>query len=359
MSAPPQPNHRESIADKDGKPTTAYIKFFAKFTSALQGQLDGLAAAVASILALEGTTGNLAATKADKATTFTGAGSIIGGGDLSSDKTLSLLNDADAPGADMVYGTDAGGLKGWKADPTGAAYTDADARAAVVIDSIADSDVDHAPSRNAVFDALALKADLTGGTFSGDVSVPDEAYDATAWNGSLEVPTKNAVRDKIESLSTGSATAGYQINEAITVSTTVATNSSTAIPLDNTIPQSGEGDAYASLDTTINVQEATSDLVGFVKLNVSASGLIAVSAAVFRDAGANAIAGDFISVTNNNYTHQLIIPFKVAAGSTGNTTFKVRWGRGSGSGYINRTSGIAAVFGGVLESVMEVREVKR
>jgi hypothetical protein len=30
--------------------------------------------------------------------------------------------------------------------------------------------------------------------------VPDEAYDATAWNGSLEVPTKNAVRDKIETL---------------------------------------------------------------------------------------------------------------------------------------------------------------
>lgn len=37
-------------------------------------------------------------------------------------------------------------------------------------------------------------------TFSSDVLVPDEAYDATAWNGSLEVPTKNAVRDKIEAM---------------------------------------------------------------------------------------------------------------------------------------------------------------
>lgn len=34
-------------------------------------------------------------------------------------------------------------------------------------------------------------------TFSSDVTVPDEAYDATAWNGSLEVPTKNAIRDKL------------------------------------------------------------------------------------------------------------------------------------------------------------------
>ncbi len=36
---------------------------------------------------------------------------------------------------------------------------------------------------------------------NGDATVADEAYDATAWNGSLEVPTKNAVRDKIETLS--------------------------------------------------------------------------------------------------------------------------------------------------------------
>ena len=47
------------------------------------------------------------------------------------------------------------------------------------------------------------KADKAGGTFTGDIIVPDEAYDATAWNGSLEVPTKNAVRDKIESLGSG------------------------------------------------------------------------------------------------------------------------------------------------------------
>lgn len=40
----------------------------------------------------------------------------------------------------------------------------------------------------------------SGGTFTGDIIVPDEAYDATAWNGSLEVPTKNALRDKIESM---------------------------------------------------------------------------------------------------------------------------------------------------------------
>ena len=47
------------------------------------------------------------------------------------------------------------------------------------------------------------KAALYGASFTGDVTVPDEAYDATAWNGNMEVPTKNAIRDKIESLNTG------------------------------------------------------------------------------------------------------------------------------------------------------------
>lgn len=42
-------------------------------------------------------------------------------------------------------------------------------------------------------------------TFSSDPIIPDEAYDATAWNGSLEPATKNALRDKFESLGGGGA----------------------------------------------------------------------------------------------------------------------------------------------------------
>jgi len=44
-------------------------------------------------------------------------------------------------------------------------------------------------------------ANLTdGGTFLADISVPDEAY-GSGWNGSAEVPTKNAIYDKIETIS--------------------------------------------------------------------------------------------------------------------------------------------------------------
>jgi hypothetical protein len=51
------------------------------------------------------------------------------------------------------------------------AYADG-AASATVIDSIADSDTTHAPSRNAVYDALALKAPLASPTFTGTPAAP-------------------------------------------------------------------------------------------------------------------------------------------------------------------------------------------
>lgn len=52
---------------------------------------------------------------------------------------------------------------------------------------------------------LSVPGLTTTNTFTQDQTVPDEAYDATNWNGSLEVPTKNAVRDEIESVKTDEA----------------------------------------------------------------------------------------------------------------------------------------------------------
>jgi hypothetical protein len=48
---------------------------------------------------------------------------------------------------------------------------------------------------------------LTGGTLTGDLSVPDEAY-GVGWDASLEVPTKNALYDKIETISGGGVADG-------------------------------------------------------------------------------------------------------------------------------------------------------
>jgi hypothetical protein len=47
--------------------------------------------------------------------------SVTGGGDLTADRTLSLVGDTATPGNSKVYGTDASGVRGWKDDPAGGA----------------------------------------------------------------------------------------------------------------------------------------------------------------------------------------------------------------------------------------------
>jgi hypothetical protein len=103
--------------------------------------------------------------------------------------------DLHAPGAHKTQhedgGTDEISLTGLTGAPLLTSATTA------VTQSPADNSTKVATT--AYVDAAA-GAIIDGVTFTGDISVPDEAYDATAWNGSLEVPTKNAVRDKIETL---------------------------------------------------------------------------------------------------------------------------------------------------------------
>lgn len=52
-------------------------------------------------------------------------------------------------------------------------------------------------------EAAALYLPLSGGTLAGALQVPADAYDEASWNGSLQVPTKDAIRDVIETLGAG------------------------------------------------------------------------------------------------------------------------------------------------------------
>lgn len=61
-------------------------------------------------------------------------------------------------------------------------------------------------SQNALVTAQTIASNGTT-TFAGTVAVPDDVY-AAGWNGSTNVPTKNAVYDKIETLAAGATTEG-------------------------------------------------------------------------------------------------------------------------------------------------------
>lgn len=53
---------------------------------------------------------------------------------------------------------------------------------------------------NPLMTALSVGSTITSYV---DLNVPTEVYDATGWNGDLSVPTKDAIRDKIETISAG------------------------------------------------------------------------------------------------------------------------------------------------------------
>lgn len=77
-----------------------------------------------------------------------------------------------------------------------------------------------------------IRAKLSGGTFpfrvtaAGNVMVPEEAY-ASGWNASLEVPTKNAVYDKIEALDA----AKQGLDATLTALAALAWSAGTQVPI--------------------------------------------------------------------------------------------------------------------------------
>jgi hypothetical protein len=67
-----------------------------------------------------------------------------------------------------------------------------------------------APSNTTAGDLTFTRGFATSVDLTGDLTVADEAYGG-GWNGSLEVPTKNAVYDKIETLGSGGISASLAI----------------------------------------------------------------------------------------------------------------------------------------------------
>lgn len=76
--------------------------------------VDGLAAILNDLPSDLSSVLSALAEKAAKATTVAGTKSLAGGGDLSQNRTLSLENDEETPGPNKRYGTNGAGVRGWQ-----------------------------------------------------------------------------------------------------------------------------------------------------------------------------------------------------------------------------------------------------
>ncbi len=156
-----------------------------------------------------------------------------------------------------------------------------------------------------------------------------------------------------------SAAAAKQTGDVVQVVNTqtgAVSTGTTTMPNDDTIPQNTEGNEY--MTATITPASASNVLLITVVLHLASSVAQNMSAALFQDSTANALAAahQFVgasgSAFNVTFTHRMV------AGTTSATTFKVRaGGNNAGTTTFNGVSG-TRVLGGVLASSITITEIK-
>jgi hypothetical protein len=128
----------------------------------------------------------------------------------------------------------------------------------------------------------------------------------------------------------------------------------TAMPIDDTIPQNIEGDEYMTL--AITPKDASNVLEIEVVFVFATAGGQNTGVALFQDTTADALAAvPSISIANEPTT--ISFKHRMTAGTTSLTTFKVRAGNATGGGPGTTTfNGLAAgrIFGGVMVSSIKI-----
>jgi hypothetical protein len=139
--------------------------------------------------------------------------------------------------------------------------------------------------------------------------------------------------------------------------TGAATTGTTAIPIDDTIPQNTEGDEYMTL--AITPGNASNRLKIDVVLFGAINGSDWMIAALFQDSTANALATGSMYLPTSGGGGSIQFTYWMAAGTTSATTFKVRAGRDNVSPGTTLTfngTGGARLFGGVYASSITITE---
>lgn len=100
-------------------------------------------ATITDLNTLASTVSSLATTvagKVDATRQVATTNSLTGGGDLSANRTLQLVNDSSSPGNTKLYGTNGAGVRGWYDQPSSSAAGFASQRTATTTGNITNSD---------------------------------------------------------------------------------------------------------------------------------------------------------------------------------------------------------------------------
>lgn len=230
-------------------------------------------------------------------------------------------------------------------------------------------------------EAITAKTDISTAIAAGDFLL---MADVSASNALLKVQAQNILpveaitaktdlsatvaQDDLVLISDTSASAALKkatvaslhpsgaLIQCVATSDAAATAIAATIPLDDSIPQSGEGTQLLTQAITPGNTSNILEIEVFVPFTGTTSGAAAI-VALFQDATANALAATLANTGASGYSSGFHLIHRMAAGTTSATTFKVRVGATSGTLTINGQSS-ARLLGGVSAARLIIRELK-
>jgi len=111
--------------------------------------------------------------------------------------------------------------------------------------------------------------------------------------------------------------------QVVNFQTGAVATGTTVIPFDDTIPQITEGNEFMTLAITpTNASNILVIQVFAAQLSVNA--ISAMIAALFQDSAVNALASAVTIIPTNGYVTSLAFSYRMTAGTTSATTFKLR-----------------------------------
>lgn len=143
--------------------------------------------------------------------------------------------------------------------------------------------------------------------------------------------------------------------QAVFNSPSAVATGTTAIPLDDTIPQNTEGDQYMSQAITPISAANVLDIQVVALLSGSASDEI--TGALFQDTTANALCAVLVDVSTTNRGGTIPMNYTMVAGTTSSTTFKFRAGLTSAGTTTFNGRISARLYGAIPKSMLRITEI--
>ena len=153
----------------------------------------------------------------------------------------------------------------------------------------------------------------------------------------------------------GTVSGASKIIQVVNVQRGDRSTSTTTMALDNTIPQNGEGAEIFTL--AITPASSSNYLVIHSMVNGSINADKRLIMALFQDSTAGALSAAHDMLRTTNYSTQVSLRHYMQAGTTSETTFKIRAGPSGAGTYSFNGNVNGGLFGGVGSTFLTITEI--